>query len=136
MIPPSDGDEKRSKMSKYMRSGLPRPLRPDQVITHSYLSPRRPEPPRVEVSAPGAEKVKDILRRWVPFHLGVAVADRLGSLYTATYRVPVVARGMGLQENYTAALHASTPKEDILQIIDDKILVWNRNFVQSAELVR
>ena len=76
--------------------GLPRPHRPDQVITDSYLPPRRLEPPRVEVSAPRAEEVKDILRHWEPFHCGVSAADRLGNLYLHIYRVPVVARGLGL----------------------------------------
>ena len=95
-----------------MRSGLRRPPRPDQVITDSYLPPREPEPPRVEVLTPGAEEVKDILRRWEPFHRGASSANRLGDLYPHIYRVPVVARGMGLREDYTVTLPTSTPKED------------------------
>ena len=79
-----------------MRFGLPRPHRSEQVITDSYIPPRGPKPPRVEVSAPGVEEVKDILRHWEPFHCGVSVADRLGNLYPHIYRVPVVARGLGL----------------------------------------
>ena len=90
----------------------------------------------MEVSALGAEEVKDILRRWEPFHRGASVADRLGNLYQHIYRVPVVARGLGLRKDYTMTLPASTPKEDFLQIIDDGIQVRNRNFVQSTELVR
>ena len=119
-----------------MRSGLPIPLRPDQVITDSYLPSHGLKPPRVEVSAPGAEEVKDILHRWEPFHRGASAVDWLGSLYPFIYRVPVVARGLGLREDYTSTLPASTLNEDIRQIIDDGILVWNRNFVQSTELVR
>ena len=90
----------------------------------------------MEVSAPRVEEVKDILRRWEPFHRGESAADRLDNLYPHIYRVPVVARGMGLREDYSMSLPASTSMEDFLQIIDDGIQVWNRNFVQSTELVR
>ena len=119
-----------------MRSGLPRPKQPDQVITNNYLPPRGPEPSRVEISTPRDEEVKEILCRWEPFHRGVSAADRLNSLYPPMYRVLVAARGMGLHEDYTVPLPASTPKEDFLQIIDDGIQVRNRNFVQSTKLVR
>ena len=64
------------------------------------------------------------------------MADRLNSLYPPMYRVPVAARGMGLHEDYSVPIPASTPKEEFLQIIDDGIQVRNRNFVQSTELVR
>ena len=119
-----------------MRSGLLRPKRLDQVITHNYLPPRGPEPPRVEISAPREEEVKKILRRWESFHRGASAADRLNSLYPPMYRVPVATRGMGLHEAYTVPVPASTSKEDFLQIIDDGVQVRNRNFVQSTEMVR
>ena len=119
-----------------MQSSLPRPKRPDQVITNNYIPPRGPEPPRVEISALGEEEVKKILRRWEPFHRGASVVDRLNDLYPAMYRVPVATRGMGLHEAYTVPVPASTLKEDFLQIIDDEIQVRNRNFVQSTEMVR
>ena len=119
-----------------MRSGLPRPHLPDKMITDSYLPPCKMEPPRVEVSALGAEEVKDILHRWEPFHRGASTADRLGNLYPHIYRVLVVARGLSLCEDYTMTLPAYTPREDILRIINDGIRVRNRNFIQSTELVR
>ena len=90
----------------------------------------------MEVSAPGAEEVKDIRRRWEPFHREVSAADRLGNLYSHIYRVPVVARGLALREDYTMTLLAASQKEDFMQIIDDGIQVRNHNFVQSTELVR
>ena len=136
VIPPPDQDEEPPSKSECMRSGLPRPKRPDQVITNNYLPPRGPEPPRVVISTPGEEEVKDILCRSEPFHREASAADRLNSLYPSMYRVRVTARGMGLHEDYTVPLPASTPKEDFLQIIDDGIQVRNRNFVQSTELVR
>ena len=93
------------------------------MITNNYLPPRGPEPPRVEISAPREEEVKEILRRWEPFHRGASAADRLNSLYPPMYRVPVVAQGMGFHEDYTMPVPACTPKEDFLQIIDDRIQV-------------
>ena len=136
VIPPSDRGEEQPSKSKYMRSGMPKLNRPNQVITHNYHPPRRPKPLRVEISAPGMEEVKDILRCWEPFHRKASAADRLDNLYLHIYRVLVAARGMGLREDYSVTLHASTPKEDFLQIIDDGIQVRNRNFIQSTELVR
>ena len=135
VVLPSGQDEGPRDRSEFMRFGLPRPKRPDQVITNNYLPPRGSEPPRVEISAPGEEEVRKILHRWEPFHRGAFVADRLNSLYPAMYRVPVVARGMGLHETYTVPVPVSTPKEDFSQIIDDVIQVRNHNFVQSTELV-
>ena len=63
VIPFLDRAEEQPSRSKYMRSGLPMPHRPDWVITHNYLPLRGLEAPRVEVSALGVEEVKDILRR-------------------------------------------------------------------------
>ena len=136
VIPPSDRGEEPPSRSEYIRSGLPRPKRPDQVITNNYLPPRGPEPPRVEISAPREEEVKEILRHWDTFHCGASAVDRLNILYPPKYRVPVAAWDMGLHEDYTVPLPASTLKEDFFQIIDDEIQVRNSNFVQSTELVR
>ena len=46
-----------------MRSGLPRPPLPEWIITNCYAPQRGPEPPRVEVSEPGADEVKYFMRR-------------------------------------------------------------------------
>ena len=119
-----------------MRSGLPSPTLPEWIITNCYAPPRRSEPPRVEVSAPGADEVKRIMRRWEPFHRGESTADRLNNLYPHMLRMPVAAWGMGLGEDYMVSISAGTRKEDIQRIIDDGIQVRNRNYVQSTELVR
>ena len=121
IIPPSDQGEGSQSKPGFMLSGLPKPKRPNQVITHSYIPPRGPEPPRIEISAPGEEEVKKILRCWEPFHCGEFAAYRLNDLYPAMYRVPVTARGMGFHETYTVPIPASTHREDFLQIIDDGI---------------
>ena len=119
-----------------MRSRLPRSPLPELIITNYYAPPRGPEPPRMEVSAFGANKVKYIMRRWEPFHREEAVADRLNNLYPHMLRMPVAARGMGLGEDYSVSVPAGTRNEDIERIIDDGIQVFNRNYVQSTELVR
>ena len=136
IIPPSDQCEGSQSKPEFMRSDLLKPKRPNQVITHRYIPPRGPEPPRIEISAPGEEEVRKILRCLEPFHRGESAATRLNDLYPAMYRVPVIARGMGLHETYTVPVPVSTHREDFLQIIDDGIQVRNRNFVQSTELVR
>ena len=136
VILPGEQGEQPQQKSKYMRSGLPRPKRLDQVITNNYLPPRGPEPSSIDISAPREEEVKKILCRWEPFHRRASAADWLNDLYPPMYRVLVAARGMGLHEAYTVPVLASTPKEDFQQIIDDGIHVRNRNFVQSTELVR
>ena len=134
VIHPSD--EGRPGRSKFIRSGLPRPPLPEWIITNSYAPPHEPEPPRVEVLAPGADEVKFIMRRWEPFHRGEAAAVRMNNLYPHMLRMPVAARGMGLGEYYSVSVLAGTRKEDIERIIDDGIQVRNRNYIQSTELVR
>ena len=39
IIPHSDQDEGSQNRSEFMRSGLPKPKHPDQVITHNYIPP-------------------------------------------------------------------------------------------------
>ena len=136
VIPPSDRGEKRTVKSQFTRLGLLKPTCPVEVLTLNYTPPYGPEPPRVEVTTPGMEEVKGLLHRWEPFHREASAADRLNNLYSHIYRVLVVSHGMGLHEDYSVNLPTSTPKEDFQQIVDDEILVWNRNFVQSTELIR
>ena len=90
----------------------------------------------MEVSAPGADEVKHIMRRWEPFHCGESAADLLNNLYPHMLRMSVVARGMGLGEDYTVSVPARTRKEDMQRIIVDGIQVCNRNYIKSTELVR
>ena len=136
VILPSDQGEERPSGSKFTWTGLPKPTHPIEVLTLNYIPPRGPEPQRVGVTAPWVEEVKGILRRWEPLHRELFAVDRLNNLYPHIYRVLVVSRGMGLHEYYSMNLPTLTPKEDFQQIIDDGILVRNRNFVQSTELVR
>ena len=43
ILPSGQGKEPQNR-SKFMRSGLPKPKWPDQVITNNYIPPRGPEP--------------------------------------------------------------------------------------------
>ena len=135
VIPPSDRDEGQPSRLKFIRSELPRPTLPEQIITNCYAPLHGPEPPRVEIS-PGADEVKRIMRHWESFHRGESAADRLNNLYPHMLQMPVAARGMGLGEDYTVSVPVGTRKEDIQRIIDDGIQVCNHNYVQSTELVR
>ena len=69
-----------------MRSGLPMPPLPERIITNYYAAPRGLDPLRMEVSAPGADEVKYIMRSWEPFHRGEVAADRLNNLYPQCFR--------------------------------------------------
>ena len=51
-------------------------------------------------------------------------------------QMPVATRGMSLDEDYSVSVPTATQNEDIERIINDRIQVHNRNFVQSTELVR
>ena len=50
-------------------------------------------------------------------------------------RMPVEVRAEGKGEKYVVSIPAYTCKEDLQQAIEDGMLIRNRNFVQSAELV-
>ena len=65
--------------------------------------------------------MKYILHRWEPFHRVEFMTDWLNNLYLHMLRMPVVARGMGLGEDYSMSVPAATRKEDIQWIIDDGI---------------
>ena len=136
VIPLSDRDEGQPSRSKFMRSRLPKPTLPEWIITNCYVPSRGPEPPRVEVSTPGVDEVKYIMRRLEPFHRGESAANRLNNLYPHMLRMPVAARSMGFGEDYSVTIPAGTRKEDIQWIIDNGIQVCNHNYFQSIELVR
>ena len=88
---------------------------------NSYLPTRGPAPPKVEVSAPGLEDVKHIVRHWMPFNRGESVTDHLNSLYLVMLRMPVAAWANGVGEDYSVTIPTGIDKEDLQQIIDDGI---------------
>ena len=136
MILPPTQVGSRAGRSEFTRTGMKRPKLPDRIITNSYLPTRSPAPPKEEVSAPGLEDVKHIVRRWMPFNRGESAADRVNSLYLVMLRMPVAAQTNGVGEDYSMTVPVGTNKEDLQQIIDDGIQIRNRNYIQSPELVR
>ena len=88
-----------------------------------------------EVLAPRPEGAQEIIDLWRPFNRGESSADRLHDLYSALLRMPVTVRAEGKGKEYAISAPASTGKEDLLQMVEDGMMVRNRNFAQSAELV-
>ena len=70
VILPAYQGEKPQSRSEFMQFGMPRPKRPNQVITNNYLPPRGLELPRVEISALGEEGVKKYCATGSPFIAG------------------------------------------------------------------
>ena len=89
-----------------------------------------------EVTTPEPDDIKLILHRRRPFNRGESAADLLVDLYPRMLRMPITAREAGLGEEYSVAVPIGTIKEDIQQIIEDRTQIHNRNYVQSADLVK
>ena len=56
-------------------------------------------------------------------------------LYPALLRMLVVVRAKGKGEEYVVSVPTYASKEDLKQVVEDDMLIHNRNFVQSTELV-
>ena len=136
MIPPPVQVGSRSGRSEFTRIGLKKLPLPDQIPMNSYLPVHSPTSPKEEVSVPGLEDVKYIVRHWKPFNRGESAADGLNSLYPMMLRMPMASRANCVGEDYFVTVPAGTNKEDLQQIIDDRIQIRNRNYIQSSELVR
>ena len=89
-----------------------------------------------EVTALGSDNIKSILHRWRPFNRGESAADCLNDLYPRMLWLPVRAREARQGEEYSIAVPVGTAKEDIYQIVEDGMQIQNRNFIQTAELVK
>ena len=88
-----------------------------------------------EVSVPRPEGAQEIIKRWDPFNRGEFPAAYLKQLYLAMLRMPVEVRAEGKGEKYVVLIPAYACKEDLQQAIKDGMLIRNRTFVQSTELV-
>ena len=56
-------------------------------------------------------------------------------LYPALLRMLVVVRDKGKGEEYVVSVPTYASKEDLKQVVEYDMLIHNRNFVQSTELV-
>ena len=115
--------------------GRSRPLLPDWLLLYSYIPPQSQAPPMEEVSTPGPKRVQEIIKRWAPFNRGESLATHLEQLYPAMIRMPFEVRAEGKGEKYVVSIPAYACKEDLKQAVEDDMLICNRNFVQSTELV-
>ena len=122
--------------AKLALTGRKKPLPPDRILINSYLPSRGSAPMMEEVAAPGLDDIKSILHRWKPFNWGESVVDRLDDLYPRTLRLSMRAREAGQGEEYSIVVPVGTIKEDIYQIVEDEMQIRNRNFVQTAKLVK
>ena len=89
-----------------------------------------------KVAVPRPDDIKSILHRWKPFNRGEFTVDLLDDLYLRTLRLPVRAQESEQGEEYSIDVPVGTIKEDIYQIVEDGTQIRNRNFVQTAELVK
>ena len=136
MVHPPEQPESRSGATKLALTGRKKSFPPDRILLNSYLPPRGPAPVIEEVAIPGPNDIKSILHRWKSFNRGEPAADRLDDLYPRTLQLPVRAWGAGQGEEYSVTILVGIVKEDIYQIVEDGMQIRNRNFVQTAELVK
>ena len=135
VIHPSEQASSWPERPRYTRAERSRPLLHDRLLLESYRPPRGPAPPMEKVLAPGPEGAQEIINHWRPFNKGKFSADHLHELYPALLRMLVAVQAEGRGEEYAISVLASTGKEDLLQMVKDEMLVRNRNFAQSTELV-
>ena len=88
-----------------------------------------------EVSVPGPEAAQEIIDCWMPFNRGESSTNRLHELYPMMLRMPIAVRAEGQGEECSVIVPAGTTKEDLQQMIEDRMQVRNRNFSQSTKLV-
>ena len=88
-----------------------------------------------EVSAPGLEGAHEIINRWKPFNQGESSTAHMEQLYPALLRMPIAVLAEGKGEEYVISVPTYACKEDLKQVVEDDMLIRNRNFVHSAKMV-
>ena len=124
-------DKATSSWSRRIRS-----LLLDWVLLNSHIPAQSQAPPMEEVSASGLEGAQEIINRWKSFNRGESSAVHMEQLYPTLLRMLVAVRVRGKGEEYVVLVLAYACKEDLKQVVEDDVLIRNRNFVQSAELER
>ena len=62
-------------------------------------------------------------------------AAHMNQLYPALLQMPVVVWAEGRGEEYVVSVPAHVCMDDHQQMVEDNMIIHNRNFIQSAELV-
>ena len=121
--------------AKSTQAGCSRLLLLDRLLLNSYIPQKGQAPPMEEVSVPGLEGAQEIINRQRSFNQGESSAAHMHQLYPALLRMPVTMRAKGRGEEYVVSVPAYACKDELKQVVEDGMLIRNRNFVQSAELV-
>ena len=82
-----------------------------------------------EVSTHGPEGAQEIINHWKSFNRGESLAAHLHQLYPALLRMPVVVRVEGKGEEYAILVLAYACKDELKQVVEDDMLIHNRNFI-------
>ena len=124
-----------SDKAKSTQAGRSRLLLPDRLLLNSYIPPQGQVPPIEEVLVLGSEGAQEIINRWRPFNRGKSPAAHMHQLYPTLRQMPVVVWAEGRGEEDAVSIPAYACKEELKQVVEDGMLIRNRNFVKSAELV-
>ena len=82
-----------------------------------------------EVSNPGPKGAQEIINHWKPFNQGKSLTAHLEQLYPAMLRMSVEVRAEGKGEKYVISIPTYAYKEDLKQVVEDGMLIHNRNFI-------
>ena len=88
-----------------------------------------------EVSVPKLEGAQEIINHWRPFNRGESPIAHMHQLYPALLRIPVAMRAEERSEEYAISILAYACKDELKQVVKDRMLIRNRNIVQSTEPV-
>ena len=125
----------RSDKAKSTRDGRSRLLLPDRLLLNSYIPPQSKAPPMEEVSVPGSKGAQEIISCWRPFNQGESLAAYMHQLYATRLHMHVAMQAEGRGEEYAISVPTYACKDELKQVVEDGMLICNRNSVQSAELV-
>ena len=132
---PSEQITGQSDKAKSTQAEHNRSLLPDRLLLNSYIPPEGQAPPMEEVLVPRPEGAQEIINGWRSFNQGESPTAHMHQLYPALLRMPVVVRAEGRGKEYVVSVPAYACKDELKQVVEDGMLIRNRNFVQSAKLV-
>ena len=88
-----------------------------------------------EVLVHGLEGAHEIINRLRPFNKGESPPAHMQQLYPALLQMSVAVRAEGRGEEYVVLIPSYASKDELKQVVEEGMLIRNRNFVQSTELV-
>ena len=118
-----------SDKAKSTRAGCGRSFLPNQLLLNFYIPPQGQASPMEEVSVLGPNGAQEIINRWRPFNQGESLAAHMQQLYPALLRMPVAMRAEGRGKEYVFSVPAYSCKDELKQVVEDEMLIRNRNFI-------